>query len=99
MLLKFCAQKATDREMAEGGQTRVFRRVGRPRQGGRPHPGPLRLPSCQRTQQSDPVLRRNGPVPEDRPLRQESRLHAGLRVPSPKCHENQPRAGVVKNVF
>ena len=39
------------------------------------------------------MLRRNGPVPEDRPLRQESWLHARLHLPAPQRDAHQPRAG------
>ena len=71
----------------------VWRGAWRPRQTNGPDRRPVCVPPCQSAQQSDPVFRRDGPVPEDCALRQESGVHTRLHLPVAQHHAHEPRSG------
>ena len=61
---------------------RVQWRAWRSCEGCWPNSGTFCISPSQRTQQGYPVLRWDWPVPEDRPLCQESRSHSRLHFPA-----------------
>ena len=63
-------QEAAAGEVAEGGEAGGERGAGRPDQDHRRHARPLRLLARRRPAQGRAVLRGDGPIRQDHPLRQ-----------------------------